>query len=192
MDTIYNTGRITEKLLRLSYNWKTYSQVQFGFDLQSMHHTYNGDLVSFSALGTNTIEQGWNLNITALTYGDQYMNITPAKAQLLSNYAYISVPPDVYNMLLAMLPDSFVLTNPGNYWATNNATDCMNAQNSFEDLTFVMNGYNFTIPASAYIVNFQEGYSFTHFYNANQCVFMLESTIILDQNYFGLGDAFLW
>lgn len=40
------------------------------------------------------------------------------------------------------------------------------------DLTFLIDGYNFTMPASSYIIDFSQGDAGTHLFN-NSCAFMV-------------------
>jgi len=66
-------------------------------------------------------------------------------------------------------------------------------QNYFQPITFQMNGYNFTIPSTAYVVDFNVVNDYTRFFEADKCVFMLSPQYFNeDPDMIGLGQAFLW
>ena len=66
-------------------------------------------------------------------------------------------------------------------------------QNYFEPITFQMNGYNFTIPATAYVIDFNVQNAYTRFFEHDKCVLMLSPQYFSDDEYkIGLGQAFLW
>jgi len=72
-------------------------------------------------------------------------------------------------------------------------SDCAIAQDTFQNLTFTMSGYNFTIPSSAYVVNATQENEWAELFQDDKCVFMIMPHYFeSDQYMVGLGQGFLW
>jgi hypothetical protein len=113
----------------------------------------------------------------------------------MSNYLFLTVPEFVYDTIVNQLPAGFEQKSQGmnTYWYTNDTTACAQGQAAQAPITWTINGYNFTIPPEAYVVNFMDGTpGVTHLFNMEHCVLMVQPTWFEDTNAYGLGDAFLW
>jgi len=81
------------------------------------------------------------------------------------------------------------------FWYTTDSADCVTAQNSFDSLTLEMNGFNFTIPSTAFIIDFNIVNEFTDLFDHNKCVFMMMPDYDgtgPNNHSWGLGQAFMW
>jgi len=161
----YAQGVVNAPVASLRYGWNTATQIQIGSDEKTMPaaENYVGSIVTFDNT-PDSAALGWNMKLNYFTVDGQIINEDyDAKnlAVMLSNYPFIDIPTAEWNYLDALLPAGFMKNTYGDttFWYTNDTLVCMDAIATMPDLTFVLNGYNFTISSEAYILNFIDNMS---------------------------------
>jgi len=173
------------------------TDIKFGGFVGDMHNRL-GATASPTFDNVATADGGWVMNLSVTNYGTSIISSVAAKAKVYTNFQFISMPTAVWDAFIKAMPidtDYWVpnnwddATENGFVWQTTNATACAAAQNG-EDMTLIIGGYNFTIPAMG-------GYVIDRINSATglfpgKCTIMLTNDFYGSSDGYALGDTFFY